>query len=84
MKLERSDQDKQWEIPLHVQIDEEDKIKDKMKPESTALQLSPGGTGAEASRQPRFSRKEMQQTTVGGCRHADGSLEQGGAFRFTS
>ena len=30
------------------------------------------------NRHRRFSYREMQRTTVGGCRQAGGSLEQGG------
>ena len=41
---------------------------------------SPAGTDVEAPEQPRLSYKEMRRTTVVGCRHADGSLEQGGTI----
>ena len=50
MEPEKSDQDKQWEIPLYVQIDEEENIKSKMKPERTMLQSSPAGLDVEVPR----------------------------------
>ena len=64
---------------LKVQVDRQNQIKGKMKPECTALESSLAGTVVEAPEQPRLLRREMQRTTVGGCRHADGSLERGAA-----
>ena len=40
--------------------------------------------GAEVPEQPGLSCREMQQTTVGGCRHAGGSLEQGKSISFSN
>ena len=84
MEPEKSGQDRRGEIPFDVQIDEEEKIKDEMKPERTTLQSSPAGTSVETPKQSRPLCREMQQITVGGCRHADGSMKQGEAFLFNS
>ena len=48
-----------------------------MEPEWIMLEPSLTGTGVEAREQPRHSHRKMQQTTVGGCRHTDGNLEDG-------
>ena len=73
---ERSYRDKRGDIQL-VQVFEKDKIKGRMEPERTTLEPLPAGTVVEASGQPRLSCGGMQRSVVGGCRHADGSLEQG-------
>ena len=48
-----------------------------MEPEWIMLESSLTGMGVEAREQPRHSRRKMQQTTVGGCKHTDGNLEDG-------
>ena len=74
------DQDKRGEIPLEVQVFAEDTIKGMMEPERIALKSSLTGTGVKALEQPRLSCREA--TNVGGCGHADGSLERGGSYLF--
>ena len=73
---ERSDQDKLGGIQLDVQVCEEEIIQGKMEPERRKLKPSPAGTGVEAPGQPRLSCRQMQRTTVGGCRHAYSRLGQ--------
>ena len=51
-----------------------------MKLKRTELGSPSTGTGVEAPKQPRLSYREMQQTSIGGSRHADGSLKQGGSI----
>ena len=58
----------------------EGKIKGKMESERITLESSPAGTSVEAPKQPLLLCREMQGTTVGGWRHTDGSLEQGGSL----
>ena len=74
MELEKKDQDEQGEIPLHVQVCEEEEIKGKMKPQRIALQSSLAGTGVREPEQPRLSYREMLQIVVGHCTHACGSF----------
>ena len=78
VKPKKSGQNKRGKISLDVQIDEEKKVKGKREPERTTLQSSPASTGIEAPEQPRLSYRERLRTTVDGCRHADGTLEQAG------
>ena len=79
----RNDQDKRGEI-LFGQVFGKGKVKSKIESERTTLESSPASLGVEAPKQPRLLCREMQRTTVGGCRHTDGSLKQGDAYLFKS
>ena len=73
-KLERSDKVNRGKTP-RVQVFGKERVQGKMESERITLESSLGGTGVEASEQPHLSYREIRRTTVGGCRHANGSLE---------
>ena len=70
--LVRSEQNEREEIFPEAPAGGEDKVKGKMKPEQTTFESPLAGTVVEAPEQPHLSRRDMQPTTVGGYRHADG------------
>lgn len=77
----RDGQNKQGEVPL-VQGFEEKKMEGKIKPDSTMLESSPVGTGAEAPKQWRLLLMNMQRTTACMSTAADDGLETGGVLFF--
>ena len=79
----RGDQNERGEILPKVLADGEDKGLGKIEPKWTTLESSLAGTNMEASEPPRISCREIQPTTVGDRRHADGrGSEQGDRTSF--
>ena len=64
MEPKRGDQNKQGEVPLDVHEDE--KIENTMKPERRTLESSRAGTGTEAPGEPRLLNRDMQPINIGG------------------
>ena len=79
IEANRNDQHKRGKISCG-QVFGKGKIKNKIESEHTTFESSPASLGVEAPKQPRLLCREMQRTTVGGCRHTDGSLKQGGCI----
>ena len=77
----RSEQNEREEFSPKAPADGEDNVKGKMEPEWTMFKSSSAGKVVEIPEKSRLSCREIQPTTDGGCRYADGrGSEQGGSI----